>query len=86
MIKKDLLEVLRDRLHCEYISDLRFVRLERVCRCIQDLDYNDFTHNEILDAVNYFGGDPLEIQTKEEAWSSLISLNENMSVAAMTAQ
>ena len=76
MIKKDLFEVLREKLHCEYISDLRFVDYESIRVHIKNLDYNDFTLKEMIDAIVWFGGLVPNNISREKAWSILVSLNK----------
>ena len=51
MIKKDIFEVLRDKMHCEYVSDLLFVDYERIRIHLEYMDPNDFELKEILDAI-----------------------------------
>ena len=75
MIKKDLFDVLREKVHCEYISDLKFVDFERIQVHLERLNKDDFELKEILDALNWFGGEVPESTTKEEAWDLLLNLN-----------
>lgn len=73
-IKKDLFDVLREKVHCEYLSDLKVVNFERVRAHLEQLDKDDFDLKEILDAINWFGGKVHEMTTKEEAWTVLLNL------------
>ena len=74
MIKKDIFEVLRDKMHCEYVSDLLFVDYERIRIHLKYMDQNDFELKEILDAISWFGGTVPEEVTKDNAWSALLEL------------
>lgn len=74
MIKKDIFEVLRDKMHCEYVSDLLFVDYERIRIHLEYMDQNDFELKEILDAISWFGGTVPEEVTKDNAWSALLEL------------
>ena len=76
MIKKDLFDVLREKVHCEYISDLKFVDFERIQVHLERLNKDDFELKEILDALNWFGGEAPESVTKEEAWELLLTLKK----------
>lgn len=72
MLKKDIFEVLREKVQCEYISDLKYVEFERIRVHLKCLDKDDFSLNDICDAVNYFGGAIPENVSKEKAWNSLL--------------
>lgn len=76
MIKKDLFDVLREKVHCEYISDLKFVNFERIRVHLERMSSDDFELKEILDALNWFGGEAPESVTKEEAWKLLLTLKK----------
>ena len=74
MIKKDIFEVLRDKMHCEYVSDLLFVDYERIRIHLEYMNSNDFELKEILDAITWFGGTIPEETTKDNAWEVLLKL------------
>lgn len=76
MIKKDLFEVLRDKVHCEFLSDLKFIDFEKVRIHLQHLNYDDFELREINDAINWFGGTPDENLSKQDAWEKLVNLHK----------
>lgn len=75
MIRKDLFEVLRDKVHCEYISDLKYISFERIRNQLKQLNYDDFELKEILDAINWFGDITAKSTIKEDAWNELLGLN-----------
>lgn len=74
MIKKDLFEVLRDKIHCVCVSDLKFMKFDRIRDQLERLDYDDFELKEILDAINWFGDITSKSTTKEDAWKELLEL------------
>ena len=78
MIKKDIFEVLRDKIHCEYVSDLLFVDYERIRIHLEYMDQNDFELKEILDAISWFGGTVPEEATKDNAWNALLELKRKI--------
>jgi len=75
-MRKDLFEVLRDKVHCEYISDLLFIDYELVRVHLEHLDYNEFELRELIDAANWFGHEKLDAQSKEEAYNYLLNLHK----------
>lgn len=78
MIKKDIFEVLRDKMHCEYVSDLLFADYERIRIHLEYMDQNDFELKEILDDISWFGGTVPEEATKDNAWNALLELKRNI--------
>ena len=75
-MRKDLFDVLREKFHCEYISDLLFVDYELIRIHLENLDYNEFELRELVDAANWFGKVKLDTQSKEEAYNYLLNLQK----------
>lgn len=75
-MRKTLFEVLRDKVHCEFISDLKFVDYNLIRIHLEHLDYNEFDLSELLDAVNWFGNVHLNTESKEEAYNYLLKLEK----------
>lgn len=73
-MRKDIFEVLRDKVHCEYVSDLKFVDYNLIRIHLEHLDYNEFKLSELLDAVYWFGNVKLDTESKEEAYQCLLDI------------
>lgn len=52
---QDLLEVLRKKIGCNYISDLRFHKKD-VLTALEDFPFSDFSSKEITDMIQYIWG------------------------------
>ena len=73
-MRKDIFEILREKVHCEYVSDLKFVDYNLIRIHLEHLDYNEFELSELLDAVDWFGNVKLDTESKEEAYQYLLKL------------
>ena len=73
-MRKDIFEILREKVHCEYVSDLKFVDYNLIRIHLEHWDYNEFELSELLDAVYWFGNVKLDTESKEEAYQYLLKL------------
>lgn len=80
-MKKDLFDVLREKAHCEFISDLLYVDYDLIRVHLEHIDYNEFELSELLDAVNWFGNVKLETDSKKEVFDYLLTLDREKAKA-----
>ena len=80
-MKKELFDVLRDKVHCEFISDLLYVDYELIKLHLGRLDYNEFELSELLDAAHWFGNVKLETESKKEVFDFLLNLTREKAKA-----
>ena len=75
MNRKDLFDYLRESVGCDYISDLRFCDFNIIRNHLLDMNYQNFSHAQICDAIAYFGGKAEDFKSKESAWINLLTFN-----------
>lgn len=69
-----LLDILTEKLHCEYLSNLRYIERPNLAlrHIVEKLPLNIFPEHEWIEAANYLTD--YECQTAAEAKDKLLSL------------
>ena len=67
-MEKDLFEILKDRVGCMHISDLRFGRnRDRAMHVLTFIRLEEYSLSVLLDAIEYFHGEKPLLTSKDEA-------------------
>lgn len=67
-MEKDLFEILKDRVGCMHISDLRFGRdRNRALHVLTFIRLEEYSLSVLLDAIEYFHGEKPLLTSKDEA-------------------
>lgn len=70
-MEKDLFEILKDRVGCMHISDLRFGR-DRTMHALTFIRLEEYSLYVLLDAIEYFHGEKPLLTSKDEAIAFLL--------------
>ena len=70
-MEKDLFEILKDRVGCMHISDLRFGR-DRAMHVLTFIRLEEYSLSVLLDAIEYFHGEKPLLTSKDEAIAFLL--------------
>ncbi len=74
-MEKDLFEILKDRVGCMHISDLRFGRdrdRDRAMHALTFIRLEEYSLSVLLDAIEYFHGEKPLLTSKDEAIAFLL--------------